>query len=96
MTNDLLPLADFLLGRRVGLGENILALERQLEAVGDARHVVAAAGPPDYIQCPRRSEVADQALHVIRIDGVGSRRLLTGERESGTVARGKGRPIPAG
>src|SRR5262249_23127896 len=30
--------------------EHVLALQRELKGVGDARHIVAAARPPDHIQ----------------------------------------------
>ena len=37
--------------------EYIVALQRQLERVGDARHVVAPAGPPDDVEGAVRPEV---------------------------------------
>ena len=42
--------------------ENILAFQWDLEGVGDARHVVAAACPPEDIQCALGAEVIDQIL----------------------------------
>src|ERR1700730_17208352 len=90
------PLAHLLLGRRLGFGEDVVTLERQLEAVGHARHVVAAAGPPDDVQRARDAEMADQALHVMCSNSVGGFRLLPRERKSRLIAWGEGRPIAGG
>src|SRR5262245_40459074 len=58
--------------------EHVLPLQRQLEGVGNAGHVVTAARPPDDVQGPIAAEVPHEVLEV----GVGER-----PRSSGLLPR---------
>src|SRR5437899_5814222 len=62
------------------LFRSIFPLQRQLEAVRDARHVVAAACPPDHIERTRRAEIAHERLDILGVNRPRRQCLLARER----------------
>src|SRR5438132_12360056 len=67
--------------------EDVGVLQRQLEGVRHARHVMAAAAPPDHVERPFGAIVFDEFL-VVRVRDRGGRlRLLAGERERRPLRR---------
>src|SRR5437016_14473876 len=60
-----MPGASLLRRRRGDVAvEDVLTLQRQLERISDARHVMAAAGPPDHVEHLHRPEMTPQLLAV--------------------------------
>ena len=76
--------------------EDVVALQGDLEGVGDPGHVMAAARPPEDVEGAFRPEVIDQPLHVLGRDRPGLLGLFPGEQERGPIAGRERRPVPAG
>ena len=77
--------------------EHVLALQRDLEGVGHAGHVVAPAGPPDHVEGALRSRSDRSAVACpSAVIDQGCLGLLPGEEEGGAIARGEGRPVARG
>src|SRR5262245_17768123 len=71
--------------------EDIVFFQWQLDSIGDTRHVVTVARPPEHVYCSIRTELGREVLELLLRH---SRRLqLAREGESSLLLRAEARPV---